>query len=136
MGATATDNFPVTATAIGTCRITASPGIAFGDYDAAVAKDGSGTFAFWCTRGLGYKLYISGPRQMSGVTTPAEILPFELYSDVGRTAVFPSDNSSTLTGTGSGPAVTITQNVYGRIPANADVTAQNYSTTLTATVDY
>ncbi|MBM4137859.1 MAG: spore coat protein U domain-containing protein [Nitrospira sp.] len=134
--ATVTSNFNVTATASGSCRITtAASDVNFGTYDPTNPSpddDGIGSAGFRCTKGSTYWTYITGTRQMTG---GAETLNFELYSDAGRTTVYPS--SKTGPGTTSPSNAEIISNYYGRIPALQDVTQGNvFSATLTFTVEY
>lgn len=136
MAATSTATFNVTATAASNCRITGTTNVAFGDYDPtnATPADAMGNMTFRCTKGTTYWLYITGTRSMS--STPAgETLNFELYTDAARTASFPL--VKTGAGTSSANNAAQIQNIYGRIPAEQDVTAgRTFLQTLTATVEY
>lgn len=135
MAATATSNLTVTANVTNGCRIDSVTNVAFGSYDPTSAADniaGSGSIVSRCTKNTTYRIYVTGTRVMiNGVNN----LNFELYSDTGRTAVFPSTfaGASPSTSASNAPVPT---NVYGKITALQDVPAGAYSATLTATVEY
>lgn len=136
---TATSSFTAQTNAIAVCRITTSAStINFGSYDptSAVNNDnGTGSFGFRCTKGTVYKVYITPAAR--AMTSGAESLNFELYSDAGRASVFPSTNAAGISGSSTSNGVEIITNMYGRIPAGQDVTAGvTFTQTLTVTVDY
>ncbi len=137
MAATVTSNFDVTANAISTCRITgAATTLAFGAYDptsSTAADAGPGSFKFRCTKNTAYNIYITGTRTMIGNTS--ENLTFELYSDSGRTTVFPASKAASTPVTSAGNAEQTTS-YWGRIPALQDVSAGNFTATVTATVEF
>ena len=116
------------------CNIQSVTDLDFVDYDptsAAPDDDGQGDVTFACTRNTVYDLYVSGVRT---ITNGTDTLNYELYSDVGRSSVFPS----ALPGI-PGPAADnnpITQNIYGRIAALQDVGPGLYTGTVTVTVEY
>ena len=123
----------VTDTVIASCNISSVTDIAFGNYDPMrpVPTDASGSVILQCATGTAYKTYIVGTRIMTG---GADTLNFDLYSDAGRTMTFPSDYSGTAT---NAPDINpITENIYGRIPAQQNVGVANYSRTLTVTIEY
>lgn len=131
---TDTNDLNVTASVTASCRITSVTDIAFGAYDPTDPTDntvGAGDIRFRCVKGTAYSTYIVGTRTMT--SSGADVLNFEIYSDAIRTAAFPA-----VTGTGGTAAsnTEITTNVYGRITALQDVGVDNYSRTLTATVEY
>ena len=131
--ATKTNILQVTATVIASCNITSVTDIAFGNYDpiSPVPTDATGSVTLQCAKDTAYKTYIVGTRTMTGGSDP---LNFELYSDAGRTMTFPSDNSGTAV---NAPDINpITENIYGRIPAQQNVGVANYSRTLTVTIEY
>lgn len=139
VAATVATTFDVVATVNSTCSITNAPNLAFGLYDptSGAVLNGTTTITIRCTKNTDYELYItpaSGARIMVGAPT-ADNLPYELYSDPGRTAVFQS--------AAGGPKVTslsgttdIDTIVYGQIPASQDVAIGTYTQTVTVTVDY
>ena len=130
----ATSNLGVSASVAASCRILSVSNIAFGAYDptSPTNLDAAGSMQFRCVKQTAYKAFIAGTRTMAG--SGSDTISFQLYSDSGRTAAFPSDHS--------GSAVTATSNaavdtsIYGRVPAQQDVGVDSYSTTLTATVEY
>jgi len=134
MAASATGSLNVTAAVTASCRVTGTTAINFGNYDPTDTsnKDGGGDFTFRCTKGTDYKLYIAGTRKM---TDGSNDLNFEIYSDALRTAVYPSALGGAIGGTSASNAA-ISQNLYGRIPAEQDVPANTYSQSLTVTVEY
>jgi spore coat protein U-like protein len=135
MAATVTSNFNATATVISTCRIsTAASTIAFGNYDPtdSTALDASGSFGFRCTKGTTYRLYITGTRTMTSGTNN---LTFELYSDAGRTTLYPSASGG-ATPVVSGNNNEVTSTIYGRVSALQDAAAASYTAPLVATVEY
>jgi spore coat protein U-like protein len=135
IAATKTNNLLVTASVAANCNIVSVTNIAFGAYDpiSATDLDVNGDMTFRCTRNTPYKTYLVGTRQMVGAVY-SDALNFQLYSDSGRTLIYPSDNSG---GSSSAPNFNpITATIYGRIPALQDVSVDSYSRTLTATVEY
>ena len=130
LAATVTSTFNVTATAAGICRVkTPATTVAFGSYDPTdpLANDaGSGTVTIKCTKGTIYWTYITGNAEMAG---GGETLNFDLYSDAG-----PHRCISHLTGSGATSVESPTNadntiTYYGRIPAQQDVKAGDFSTT-------
>jgi spore coat protein U-like protein len=136
MAATQTSNLQVTATVTNSCRIDSVGNVAFGSYDPTDPVDntaGSGNVVTRCTKNTAYRIYITGTRTMA---FGAESLNFELYTDAGRTIVFPATFASASPSTSSSNAP-VTTNIYGKIPALQDVAAGGpYSATLSATVEY
>ncbi len=96
MAITKTNNLNVTASVAANCTITAVTDVSFGAYDptSATDLDVNGDITFRCTKNTSYKTYMVDTRQMVGAVN-ADNLDFELYSDAGRTTVFPSDNDRT-----------------------------------------
>ncbi len=135
MAATKTNNLNVTASVAANCNIQSVVDVAFGAYDSTSATDldAAGSMTFRCTKNTAYKTYLVGVRQMVGAVN-ADNLNFELYSDNGRTTVYPSDNSGGSTPAPSNAA--ITSDIYGRVTALQDVSVDTYSRVLTATVEY
>lgn len=135
LAATKTNNLQVTASVAANCNIVSVTNIAFGAYDpiSATYLDVNGDMTFRCTKNTPFKTYLVGTRQMVGAVY-SDNLNFELYSDSGRTTVYPSDNSGSSS---SAPNFSpITSTIYGRIPALQDVSVDSYTRTLTATVEY
>ncbi|MBH1971772.1 spore coat protein U domain-containing protein [Moraxellaceae bacterium AER2_44_116] len=137
--ATVTDNLAVSATVIANCSIdAATTPLAFGNYDAVVAnastpKDAAASVDVTCTDGAvgvtlsaGNGTAFSGTRRMS---SGANRLPYELFSDAGRTAAFAAEPV-----TADGSLQTI--DVYGRIPAANTAPVGAYTDTLVMTVTF
>jgi spore coat protein U-like protein len=135
MAATKTNNLQVTASVAANCNIVSVTDIAFGAYDplSATPLDVNGDMTFRCTKNTSYKTYLVGTRQMVGAVY-SDNLNFQLYSDSGRTTVYPNDNSGASSNAPNFNPITAT--IYGRIPALQDVSVDSYSRTLTATVEY
>ena len=133
MAFTDTDTLTVQATCIDVCMISSTTDVDFGAYDPTDPlpnTDGQGSVTFLCTKGSSYGVFIVRTNVMSGPDT----LNYELYSDVGRTAVFPSASVGTPdTSAGNAP---MTRQIYGTIPALQDAAAGAYSGSVTATVEY
>lgn len=138
--ATVTDNLSVTATVIKNCSIDATASLlAFGDYDAVVAnlsaaKDAAASVDVTCTDGAtgvllgaGNGTDFVGTRRMS---SGANRLPYELYSDAGRTTAFGTAEPVTADGTAQ------TIDIYGRIPAGNAAPVGSYTDTVVMTVTF
>ena len=139
MAGSAATSFTAQTNAIAVCKITTSAStINFGDYDPTSSSNndnGTGSFGFRCTKGTPYKVYITPAAR--AMTSGGETLSFELYSDAGRTSVFPNTNADGISGSSTSNGTEIITNIYGRIMAGQDVTAGNtFTQTLTATIDY
>ena len=133
---TETSNLVISATVSASCRITSVTDINFGAYDPTdpTDLDGAGDIRFRCVKGTSYDTYITGTREMNSVTS-GDNLAFELYSDSGRTTVFPSANPSNPDTSANNGVVTT--DVYGRVTALQDVGfGDDYTVTLTATIEY
>ncbi len=132
-----------------TCLVVTT-GVAFGAYNPVngSASDSSGTITVTCTTltlttvsytvtlGTGAGLSYT-PRVMS---SGANSLPYNLYTDSGRSLIWGSGSggTSSVTHTSSLPIGTTVQihTVYGRIPANQAVRAGSYSDSVVVTVTY
>jgi len=131
MALTATAGFTVTATAAKSCSISTATDVVFGTaYDPTSGTDndsGQGTATFRCTKNTDWDAYITGGRAMTGGL--GDTLNFELYTDLGRTTVFPNVTNVVVRGTAGSKNTDITVTYYGRIPNGQDVSApDNYST--------
>jgi len=134
MAATDTSSLGASASVAASCSVSSVTALDFGTYDPTSASnddDGVGDLSFSCTKGTAWDVYITGARTMTDGT---DTLNFEVYSEAGRSTVFPS-----ASGTNNGTAAdnnTITQNLYGRIAASQDVQVGSYSGSVTVTVEY
>lgn len=143
--ATTATTFPVTATVVSSCNLTAS-GIAFGNYDqlSGTALDSTGSVTPTCSLGTPYTIALGnglglgstpGLRKMVGPL--ASLLGYTIYSDSLRTVVWGdgTGGSSTVSGTGLGvaglPIIT-----YGRVLVNQAVIGGSYADTIVVTLTY
>jgi len=65
----------------------------------------------------------------------SDTLNYNLYSDSARSILW-GEGSNKVSGTGEGLLKTSTYNVYGKIPAEQDVTPGSYADAVTVTVAY
>lgn len=141
--ATATTTFPVTATVLTACVVTATP-LIFGNYDptSATPLDASSSIAVLCTLGTSFTVGLNaGTTSGATVTTRqmtngSDTLNYALYRETGR-----SNNWGNTPGTDTPPATTAPLlaapfTVYGRIPAGQNVGFGAYTDTVTVTVTY
>lgn len=139
--ATATTTMAVSATVLSSCIVVASP-LVFGNYDptSATAKDATTTIAVTCTSGTAYNVGLdAGGASGATVTTRklvngANLLPYAIYKEVGRTNNWGDTTTDRVSGTGNGALQSLT--VYGSIPAGAAVPAGAYTDTVNVTVTY
>jgi spore coat protein U-like protein len=144
---TATGTLSVTASVTQNC-IVSSPTLAFGAYDPVVANlstndDQTATIVVTCTKGasgvtLGFGSSLNAP---AGCTAPQRCLVsaghymnYQLYSDSGRSSVWTTAISETVSGGVGAPTSVI---VYGRIPSGQDASVgAAYTDSVTATVNF
>lgn len=134
MAATDTGTLDVTATVITACRVSSTDDVDFGNYDPTDPSDntaGVGYGRFRCTKGTSYGTYIDRTNTMTDGT---DNLTYELYSDAGRSSVYPSSSAGTPD-TAASNAV-IQADIYGTIGALQDVQAGSYAETVTFTVEW
>lgn len=145
---TKTTNFGVSATVAPNCLISAGDlafGNYFGDPDAPVNVDASANISVRCSKNAAFSLALSGgsngtiaQRLMAG--PGGDTLQYNLFSDANRTTLWGDGTTgSTVDGTGTGMANTLTKTVYGRLPDNAHNQAAGvgaYTDTVTVTVTY
>ena len=135
-GTQVSGSFKVSATSGGGCKFGTVSDLAFGAYDPLSTTDttGSTVMSFYCAKGQLYNWYITGERKMKW---GEEGLDFQLYSDSGRTQVFPDMKTDGFGGTGADVNAPITQDIYGTIGKGQNVTAgQEFTATMTAVVEY
>lgn len=142
--ATDSTSFNVKLTVTSTCDISTVPAtdIEFGSHSSTSTNlDTTGALTVNCTNGTPYTIGLndgihdsSGVRRMAGqdANNTGVYVPYQLYTDSGRTAVWNSD-TSTYGGTGSGSNQAVT--IYARV-ASANFTAGDYLDTVTATITY
>lgn len=140
--ATATTTFPVTATVIKACVVSATQ-LAFGNYDptAAAPTDATSTLSVLCTVGTSYTVGLTqGTASGATVTTRkmsngTNLLNYALYQETGRTTNW-GNTAGTDTVAATAPVGTNTITVYGRIAAGQNVPIGSYSDTITVNVVY
>jgi spore coat protein U-like protein len=130
------------------CTINTTP-INFGNYDAfsGTPLDAAGFITVNCSRNVVWAHVTLSASSTSGTFNPrrmkrsagADLLAYNVYSDVTRTAIF-GDGTGGTSGVdikrppGTPRAWSQTVSLYGRISTGQDVPVGTYSDTLTATV--
>jgi spore coat protein U-like protein len=138
--ATKTAKFNVTATVQNDCTVAATD-LAFGTVGLLSSNvDSTSTLTITCTPTTAYKVGLDAGNvtgstvdnrlMASGTTT----MRYQLYSDTARTQVWRDSVDSTVGGTGSGVAQSMT--VYGRIPVQTTPAVGSYLAQVTATITY
>ena len=141
----ATTTLNVSANVASNCLVTAAP-LAFTDYDASAAVDGSANLSVRCSNATPYRIKLGGgthgnvgQRLMKG---GASFLEYNLYTDTGRGTVW-GDTVGTNTVAGIGRGMSInnanTHTVFGTIVnsvANQDVPVGLYTDAVAVTVEY
>lgn len=130
----------VSANVLGACTIDAAT-LAFGDYDPAAARDGSGTITVRCTQGSNFSVDLGTGSNASGAARRmaggvGEYLGYELYSDSGRTTVWSTAGYSANATTVAAAFSPYTLTVWGRIPAGQTVSTGAYADSVTMTVNF
>lgn len=138
----ASASFQVSANVLRTCTIAATA-IDFGNYDPVSANDTTpadqtGTVTIRCTRGTAWSVALGdganfGTGRQMQLGTTGEFLGYELYSDIGRTAVW--NAAAPVTGTAASRAP-VALTVYGRVPAGQDALEGAYLDTVAATINF
>ena len=131
------------ATAEAACTISTTA-VSFGSYNvfSASPDDGTGQITYRCTAPRPPLVTIQldkggapsfNPRQMR---MGSEVLNYNLYLDSTRTTIWGdgTGGSQAYSQSSLQPNQNINVSVYGRIPAGQDVSAGNYSATVTATI--
>lgn len=133
---TDTATLNVSATVVDSARIISVTAIDFGSYDPTVTTptDANGAVEVRATKDLAYKIYITGTREMtdSGGT---QTLNYELYSDSSRSSIWGSDSTGAESYTSSSNTA-VEYTIYGRVPAEQDVSADSFSDQVTVTLEY
>ncbi|MEQ1515426.1 MAG: spore coat U domain-containing protein [Usitatibacteraceae bacterium] len=142
--ATATTNFPVSATVIDSCTVSASP-FDFGSYNglSMTVLDASGAIEATCTFGTLYSIALDAglgsaatlsTRKLTG-PAGAELL-YGLFTDAPRTIPWGDGTGGTgwVSDTGNGVSQPVT--VYGRIAPGQAVAPGAYTDTVTVTLTY
>ncbi len=140
---TATTTFPVTATVLGVCSVSASS-LDFGNYDptSVTDLDASTTLDVLCTIGTSFTVGLSaGTASGATVTTRAmtnggDTLDYALYQDAGRTTNWGNTPGADTPASAIAGLTATSYTVYGRVAQGQNVAAGSYSDTITVTVNY
>jgi spore coat protein U-like protein len=135
------------------CRIVSAGSVAFGSYDvlSTAPNDSQLNVTVACDRnggppgvtvemalGVGANGTSVNARRMLHVGAPTDYLSYGLYRDVSRSSVWGSTSGiNTMTRNLSVPnrgSASTTFTVYGRLPAQQDVSAGSYSDSVQVTV--
>ncbi|MFV9957792.1 MAG: spore coat protein U domain-containing protein, partial [Rickettsia conorii subsp. raoultii] len=73
-------------------------------------------------------------RKMTGLVNTTSYLPYNLYSNAGRTQNWGNQSSDWVIGIGTGLDQTLT--IYSKIPQGANVPSDTDNDTITVTVAY
>ena len=141
--ATTSTTLNVSATVTANCTVTSSP-IAFGSVNPLGGNvDATGGITVTCTNGTAWSAD-AGVGAGAGatfvarrMTSGANLLNYNIYTDAGRTTVWGDGSGSTATiaNTGTGIAQAVT--VYGRVPSGqVTVPPGAYADTVAVTVTY
>jgi spore coat protein U-like protein len=141
--ATTTTTFPVTATVLKACVVSATA-LNFGNYDptSGTATDASSTITVLCTVGTSFTVGLnagtgSGATVTNrGMTNGGNTLHYALYQDTGRTTNWGNTAGTDTPAAIVAPVSTSSLTVYGRIAAGQNVAAASYTDTVTVTVNY
>lgn len=146
--------FDVTASVQGSCRITASPDLAFGTYDpvetnATVPSDAQSSISVRCVKGMTAAVALDeGDHADAGSTCGAparrmqdggtsELLRYDIYQDSARTSVWGCDTGTDQSFTATASTADTVLDTYGRIPAGQDVgLGTNFLDTVVVTVTF
>jgi spore coat protein U-like protein len=132
--------FTVMATNATNCSVNAST-LNFGSVGVIrSAVDATGSVTVTCTNSLPYTIALDGG--LTGATNPtqrmmsqaSQHITYGLYQDFPRVQPWGDSGGSTVTGTGTGLAQTLT--VYGRVPAQNTPSPGTYSDTVVVTISY
>lgn len=134
--ATTTANVNVTAKVDASCTMT-DASVNFGVYNpvSATANDASGNLTVTCTKGTPANVTLAGAAGSRVMTdaVSSDTLPFELYTDIGRSTVWAGTTNVSAT---SATGTPVTVPVYGRIAAGKFVTPGTYNATVVATLNF
>lgn len=141
--ATTTTTFPVTATVLKACIVTAAP-LAFGNYDPTATSpvDTTATLSVLCTVGTSFTVGLNaGTGSGATVTTRqmtngANTLNYALYQEATRTSNWGNTPGTDTPAATTAPVLASTLTVYGRLPASQNVPVGSYADTVTVTVNY
>jgi spore coat protein U-like protein len=131
------------ATAEAACTISTTP-VAFGTYNvfSGSANDATGQITYRCTAPRPPLVQIQLDKGGAPTFTPrqmrrsGEILSYNLYLDSTRSTIWGDGTGGSQAYTRANPPLNqnINVSVFGRIPPGQDVSAGNYTATVTATI--
>ena len=140
---TATTTFPVNATVVKACIVSANP-LNFGNYDptSVTNLDGTTTLSVLCTIGTSYTVGLNvGTASGATVTTRkmtngANTLNYALYQETGRTTNWGNTPGTDTPAATTAPIGASSFTVYGRVPSGQNEPIGSYTDTITVTVNY
>jgi spore coat protein U-like protein len=119
--------------------------VAFGNYNVftTTADDSTGTITYRCNS-TAMNISISLSDGSSSTYSPrtlrkgSEILQYNLYRNAARTTIWGNGTGGTSVYTSANPAnnTNINVTIYGRIPAQQDVSAGSYTDTVSAVINF
>lgn len=126
------------------CSISTTP-VAFGNYSVFTATDtdSTGTVTYKCNASINAAT-VTLSKGVSSTYSPrtllkgAEALNYNLYRNAARTQIAGDGTAGTFLLFNGNPPNNVIQNltVYGRIPAQQDVSAGPYTDTVVATINF
>ena len=142
----ATTTLNVSANVASNCLVTAAP-LAFTDYDASAAVDGSANLSVRCSNATLYTIKLGGGLhgnigQRLLRSAGGSVLEYNLFTNAGRGTVWgDTTGTNTVGGTGRGMSINNanTHTVFGTIVnsvANQDVPVGLYTDAVAVTVEY
>lgn len=132
----------ITITSVCTIDTPDATDIDFGsNASSATNIDAAGQLNVVCTPGTPYDIGLDAGQNAGGggisaraMSNGAELVPYQLYSDAGRSAIWGDTiDTDTVAGVGTGAVQPVP--VYGRVPG-ANVPAGDYLDVVTATITY
>ena len=142
-GATTTATLTVTANVAAECTATSST-LAFGSYSALISTniDAQATFTVACTQGTTATVGLDlGGHSSAGLRRMADsgnsnFIPYELYTDTGRTTVWGNASGSWVSLSAAPSNAPRSLIVYGRTVNGLNVPVGGYSDAVTITVTF
>ena len=146
VAATTTTAPTITVNVAAACRVTPQD-LNFGTYDSLAAASLSATsqISINCSKNTPFTVELNaGQHAGSGfnrnMANGTNLLGYQLYTNSSHTTIWGdgTGGTGTMSGTGTGPgaAHTITETVYGEVPAQQSVPVGSYSDTITVTVSF
>lgn len=122
------------------CTVSTS-GLSFGTYDvfSPLNADITGTINVNCRSGTPYTLALSsgsGTYASRTMKSGTHVLAYNLFLDSTRLTIWGDGSAGTGTASGTGTGANSNTPVYGRIPAQQNVSIGTYSDVLTVTVTF